>query len=71
MGRLGKSVDSCIKLASIHTIKVGGFEAATFSQSNDFTTDINNHADTTVLGLNLLSIHYFEISVDVSGWVMK
>ena len=34
----GQSVDSCIKLAAICIIKVGIFEAATSSQSNESTT---------------------------------
>ena len=30
--------------------------------------EIDNHVYTTVLGLNCLPVHYFEIPVDVSGW---
>ena len=61
-------VDGYTKLAAICTIKVGRVEAATSLQSNESTMEINNHADTTVLGSNCLPIHHFEISVDVSGW---
>ena len=53
---------------AILNIKVGRVEAATSLQSNESITDINNNADTTVLGSNLLTIHYFERLVDVSGW---
>ena len=60
----GESGDSCIKLAAICTIILGRVEAA---QSNESIIDINNHADTTVLGSNCLPIHNFEILVDVSG----
>ena len=63
-----ESVGSCIKLAAIYNIKVGIVEAATYSQSNDSTTEIDNYADITVLGSNCLRIHDFEILVDVSGW---
>ena len=62
------SVDSCIKVAVICTIKVGRVEATTFYQINESTMDINNRADKIVLGSNCITVHYFERSVDVSGW---
>ena len=62
------SVDSCIIVAEICTIKVGSVEAVTSSQSNDSTTDIDNHVNTTVLGSNCQPIHDFGISVGVSEW---
>ena len=55
-------------MAAICTIKVGIVESATYSQSNYSTIQINNNADTTVLGSNCLPIHYFERLVYVSGW---
>ena len=55
-------------MAAIPTVKLGRVEAASSLKSNDSTMEINNHADTTVLGSNCLPIHDFEISVDVSGW---
>ena len=64
----GKSVDSCTILAEICTIKVGRFEPAISSHSNVSTMDIDNHADTTVLGSKFLQTHDFEILLDVSGW---
>ena len=48
-------------------IKVGQVEAATSSQSNESTMEIDNNVYTTVLGLNFLPVHYFEIPVDVFG----
>ena len=62
------SVDSCNIVAEIRTIKVGRVEASTSSQSNESTTEINNHADMTVLGSNCLPVPYFERLVDVSVW---
>ena len=62
------SVDSCNIVAEIRTIKVGRVEASTSSQSNESTTDINNHPDTTVLGSNFLTVHDSEILVDVYGY---
>ena len=55
-------------MATIRTIKVGRVEAATSSQSNEYTMDIDNNTDTTVLGSNCLPVHDFERSVYVSGW---
>ena len=58
-------------MAGISTIKVGRVEAATSSQSNDSTMEINNHANTTVLGSDFLPIHDFERWVDVSRWYLS
>ena len=55
----GESVDSCIKLAAIITIKVLIVEASTSSKINESTMDIYKHADTTVLGSNFLPVHDF------------
>ena len=55
-------------MATIRTIKVGRVEEATSSQSNEYTMDIDNNTDTTVLGSNCLPVHDFERSVYVSGW---
>ena len=55
-------------MAEILTIKVGRVEAATSSKINESTMEIDNHADTTVLGSHFLPVHYFERLVDVSGW---
>ena len=55
-------------MAAICTIKLGRFRAATSSQSNGSTMDIDNHAGTTVLGPNCLPVPDFEKEVDVSGW---
>ena len=33
--------------------------------------EINNHADTAVLGSNFLPVHDFEISVDLSTWDVR
>ena len=55
-------------MATICTIKVGQVEAATSSQSNDSTMEINNRADMTVLGSNFLPVNDFERSVDVFRW---
>ena len=55
-------------MATICTIKVGRFQSATSLQSNGSTMEINNHAETTVLGSNCLPIHDYGILVDVSGW---
>ena len=52
----------------MYTIKIGIVEAAISYQSNESTMDINNHADKTVLRSNCIAVHYFERSVDVSGW---
>ena len=54
-------------MAEIFTIKVGIVEAAPSSQSNESTTEIDNHADTAVLGSNCQLVHDFEISLDVYG----
>ena len=55
-------------MAEILTIKVGIFQSAISLQSNDSAMEIDNHADTTVLGSNCLPIHDYGISVDVYGW---
>ena len=55
-------------MAAIRTIKVEKFQAATYLQSNDSTMEIDDHADTTVLGSNFLPIHDFGRLVGVSGW---
>ena len=55
-------------MAAIHTIKLESVEEATSSQNNKSTMEINNHLDTTVLILNFLPLHDFDISLDVSGW---
>ena len=55
-------------MAEIITIKVGTFEVATSSQSNDYITETDNHADKTVLGSNCLPVLNFERLVDISGW---
>ena len=64
----GVSVDSCIKLSTISTIKLERVEADTSLHIIESTMEINNHADTTVLGSNCLPIHDFERLVDVFGW---
>ena len=55
-------------MAVIFTIKLGRVQSATSIHSNYSAMEIDNHADTTVLGSNYLPIHDFGISVDVSGW---
>ena len=55
-------------MVKIRKIKVGQFEAATSSQSNESTMEIVNHAYMTVLGSNFIPVSYFERSVDVSRW---
>ena len=55
-------------MAKICTIKVGRIQSATSLQSNEYSMEINNHADTRLLGSNFLPIHYFGRLVDVSGW---
>ena len=67
----GESVDSCIKLSTICTIKIGRVESETSLQINKSTMEINNHADTTVLGSNGLPIHDLERLVDVFGWYVS
>ena len=57
----GESDDICISVAANFTIKIGRVEAATSSQRNKFTMDIDNNTDTTVLGSNFLTINDFEI----------
>ena len=52
-------------MAEICTIKLERVEAATSSQSNESTMDINNHPDTAVLGSDCLPVHDLEILVDV------
>ena len=64
----GESVDICIKVAEMCTIKLGKVESATPSQSNESTMEIDNRAYTKMVGSNCLTVHYFEISLDVSGW---
>ena len=55
-------------MAEICTINAGRVEAATSSQSNESTIEIDDCADMTVLRSNFLPIHNVEIYVDVSGW---
>ena len=55
----GESVDSCIIVAEIRTIKAGRVEASTSSQSNESTMEIDNHVDMTVLGSNFLPVYDF------------
>ena len=55
-------------MAAICTIKVGRVQSATSLHINDYAMEIDNHADTTVLGSNCLSIQNFGRSVDVAGW---
>ena len=55
-------------MAVIHTTKIGQVEGATSSQNIDPTTEINNHTNMTVLGLNCLPLYDFERPLDVSGW---
>ena len=64
----GEMVDSFISVAEICSIKVGRVETARSSQSNESNMEINNHADTKVLGSNFLPVHDFGILVDVYGW---
>ena len=64
----GALVNSCTKLDAIFTIKVVRVEAATSSHINESTMDIDNHADTMVLGTNFLPIYDYGRSVDVYGW---
>ena len=55
-------------MAAIPTIKVGRVQSATSLQSNESAMEIDNHADTTLLGSNFLPIHDFGRSADVSWW---
>ena len=55
-------------MTEICTIKVGIVEAATFSQINELTMDIDNHTETMVYASNCLPVHDFEILVYVSVW---
>ena len=56
----GDLVGSCISVTEILIIKLGKAEAATPSQINESTMEIDNHADTAVLVLNYLLVHDFE-----------
>ena len=67
----GELVNSYIIVASNCRAKIGRVEAATSSQNNEYTMEINNHADTTVLVSNCLPVHDFEISVDTSIWYAR
>ena len=49
-------------------IKVVKVQTGISLQSNESTTEIDNHADRTVLSSNCLPIHHFLRLVDVSGW---
>ena len=60
-------VDSSIKVSDFFAIKVGRVEAATSSQINESTFNIDNHTDTTVVGLNYMLVHDFEMLVHISG----
>ena len=64
----GESVGSFISVSEIRNIKVLRVEAATSSQINESTMNIDNHTDMTVLGLNFLPVYYFERSVYISVW---
>ena len=55
-------------MVEICTIQVGGVEAAISSQINECTMEIDNHSVMILLGLNCLSVHYFERLVDVYVW---
>ena len=55
-------------MAAIRNIKIGIVEAETSSQSDKYTMEIDNNADTAVVGLICLPVHYFERSVELSGW---
>ena len=61
-------VGGCNKVAAIITIKVGRVQSATSLHSNDPIMEIENHADTTMLGSNCRPIHDFGTPVDISGW---
>ena len=58
-------------MAAIFTTKIGQIEAATYSQINYSTMEIDNHADTTALGSNFLHVHYFDRLLDISGWDVR
>ena len=55
-------------MAEIFTIKVGRVQSATSLQSNESAIEIDNHADTKVLGSNFLPIHDFRKLAYVYGW---
>ena len=55
-------------MIEIRTIKVGRVQSATSLHNNESDMEIDNNADTPVLGSNLLPIHDFGRSVDVYGW---
>ena len=62
---------SCkVSLAAIRTVKIGRRIVSAISpQINNISTmEIDNHADTTVLGRNCLPIQDYNRPVDVSGW---
>ena len=61
-------VGGCNKVVAICTFKVGRVQSVTSLQSKRSNVEIDNHADTTVLGSNCLPIHDFGRLVDVSGW---
>ena len=60
-------------MAAIRTVKIGWIESAKSSQIIEAGSmmEIDNHADTTVLGRDVLVIHDFGCPVDVVGWNPK
>ena len=55
-------------MAALRTVKIGRIVSATSPHTTASNMEIDNHADTTVLGKNCLPVHDFERPVDVSGW---
>ena len=68
MGRLGLSIVGSWLIVLLKWQKLLIFEASTSSQSNESSTNIDNHADTMVLGSDCQPVHDFEKLVDISGW---
>ena len=59
---------SYINVAEIHTDKIGRIDAAIYPRNKSGSNmEVDNHADTTVLGIYCLPVHDFRIPVDVSG----
>ena len=60
-------------MAAIRTIKIGRLDAAKSSQllDNGTTMEVDNHADTTVLGKDALIVHDWDRPVNVSGYDPK
>ena len=64
-----ESDSGCISVLAIRTIKIGKFKTNTFSQiGSSGTMEIDNHADTMVLGRECLSFHDYEQSIDMVGY---